>query len=485
MSFRTIFQKINNGYLFLFSFLIVFVVTPLFQKGVFGDGLMYLTVAFNRYKEYGSFWRQHYSETSMSFFCEQPPLYFESLGWFYKLFGGAEIAEKFFTLTLALLTIFLLGRIWNKLTAQKNKGLAWLPSMLLFCVPVFAWAFCNQVIETMVVPAALGAFYLLLVFMDSLGIKKLFSFIGFCATLLVLFLIKGIQSDFLAAALFLAAVSARAKEFGKIVIQGVLMLLFFGGLFTLVFLLNENAHYWLMSYFDKRIVATFNDTGATAAHHIDIVTRYFSELLPVLGFFILVSLYLSVAKKYPVRKQLKNFASNKKALWLVLISLSASLPMAVTLEQRGFYLSPAFPFAILALCLYYRKYLFLLFGRLARKREKMWFVMAGIVLASSIIFFIFNREGYKRDEGTIRDVAEMKKIFASGEIIGINPSTWNTFSLHSYLNKANDNSLFVTDTARFFIQEKENREQIPGNYDKMNIATSAVDVYSRREYPNK
>jgi len=479
MSYKTIFQKINSGYLFLFSFLLIFVVTPLFQKGVFGDGLMYLTVAFNRYKGYGSFWKQHYSETSMSFFCEQPPLYFESLGWVYKLFGGTELAEKIFTLVLLLFTVILTIKIWSK--AGGKKSMAWLPALLMFCVPVFTWSYCNQVIETMVVPLALLTFYLQLVFLDTKNATvKTFSFFGMIAALFVLFLTKGIQSDFLVAGLLLAAFTYGRKKFFKVGQSGLLLIAAFAGICGIVFILNEEAQFWLKSYFDKRIIATFNNKGATAGHHIDIIIRYFSELLPVFGFFIGVSVYLITTKKYPLAIQLKNFAANKKALWLVLISLSASLPLAVTLEQRGFYLSPAFPFMVLALCLLYRNYLLVLFKPVFKRRGVFNFAGA-VFLTLSIGFFIFNKDGYKRDEGMIKDVAEIKKRVARGSLIGINQSTWNTFSLHSYLNKANDNSLAVTDTLTYFIQEKENKDTIPAQYEKLNIQTLSVDVYKRSE----
>lgn len=472
-------SRINSGYLFLSSFLLVFVVTPLFQKGVFGDGLMYLTVAFNRYKGYGSFWKQHYSETSMSFFCEQPPLYFESLGWVYKLFGGTEIAEKTFTVALLLFTLILTIKIWSK--AGGKKSMAWLPALLLFCVPVFTWSYCNQVIETMVVPLALLAFYLQLVFLDTRNATvKTFSFFGIIAALLVLFLTKGIQSDFLVVGLLLAAFTYGRKKFFKVGQAGLLLLFAFAGICGIVFILNEEAQFWLKSYFDKRIIATFNNKGATAGHHIDIIIRYFSELLPVFGFFTLVSVYLIAAKKYPLAIQLRNFAANKKAMWLVLISLSASLPLAVTLEQRGFYLSPAFPFMVLGLFLFYRKYLLALFKPVFKRRAT-FNLIGAVVLAGAISFFIFNKDGYKRDEGMIKDVAEIKQLVARGSLIGINQSTWNTFSLHSYLNKENDNSLAVTDTLPYFIQEKENKDTVLGQYEKLNIRTLSVDVYKRRE----
>jgi len=481
MNFKIISQKISSGYLFLSSFLLVFVITPLFQKGVFGDGLMYLAVAFNRYKGYGSFWKQRYSETSMSFFCEQPPLYFESLGWFYKIFGGAEVAEKIFTALLLFLTVLLSVKIWNKLTGGKRKDLAWLPALAMFCVPVFTWSYCNQVIETMVVPLALLVFYLQLVFLDTKNATvKTFSFFGIIAALFVLFLTKGIQSDFLVVGLLIAAFTYGRKKFFKVGQSGLLLLAAFAGICGLVFILNPEAQYWLKSYFDKRIIATFNNKGATAGHHIDIIIRYFSELLPVFGFFILVSVYLITAKKYSLAIQLKNFAANKKALWLVLISLSASLPLAVTLEQRGFYLSPAFPFMVLALCLLYRNYLLVLFKPVL-KRRGVFNSIGAVVLAIAMGFFIFNKDGYKRDEGMIKDVGEIKKLVARGSLIGINQSTWNTFSLHSYLNKENDNSLAVTDTLQYFIQEKENKDPIPGKYEKANPATFSVDVYVLRQ----
>ena len=343
-------KKINGGYLFLFSFLTVFIITPLFQKGVFGDGLMYLTVAFNRFKGYGSFWEQRYSETSMSFFCEQPPLYFESLSWFYNFFGGNEIAEKIFTLVLLSLSVLLISAIWNTLTNRKYTQISWLPSLLLLLVPIFSWTFANQVIETMVVPLSLLVFYLYLIFIEEkTKLKKVFSFFGVVGLLFLLFLTKGVQSVFLLGALFLGGITFDKAVFKKRVVNTFLLLLTFSGLCVLVFFTNEKARFWIESYFQKRLVATFNHVGATADYHAQIIVRYFSELIPIFVLLFLVSLYFKVKQQHSFSLQWKNFKNNKPALWLILISLSASLPMALTLEQRGFYLAPSFPFVVLGL----------------------------------------------------------------------------------------------------------------------------------------
>lgn len=477
-----LFSRIHSGYLFLFSFLTAFVITPLFQKGLFGDGLMYLTVAFNRFRGYGSFWNQHYSNTSMAFFCEQPPLYFESLGAFYKLFGGAEIAEKVFTMSLLLATVWLTARVWRRL-GPPGKKLGWIPSLLMFCVPVFSWSFCNQVIETMVVPLALLAFYLQLRFIqeDSPG-RRAFFLGGALLMLLALFLTKGVQSVFLVAGVLLASFVYKRRR-PPLAAAGALLLLFFAAMAAALFLLNEGAGFWLHSYFDKRLVATFHNKGATAMHHFEIIARFFSELLPVIGACVLVSWYTASRHRYSLALQWRNFKQNPTAHWLLLIALSASMPLAVTLEQRGFYLSPAFPFMTLALASYYRRQLVFVVGSAVRRRESYFLAAGGTLMLAALAFFGFKGNEYKRDEGMIRDVEVIMTHVEKGETIGINQSTWNTFSLHSYLNKANDNSLAVTDTLRYFVQEKENTDPVPDCYTKMAIHTYAVDLYKRRAVP--
>ncbi len=472
-------SRINSGYLFLFSFLTIFILTPLFQKGVFGDGLMYLTVAFNRFKGYGSFWEQRYSETSMSFFCEQPPLYFESLSWFYNFFDGNEIAEKIFTLVLLCFSVLLISAIWNKLTNRKYSKISWLPSLLLLLVPIFSWMFANQVIETMVVPLSLLVFYLYLVFIEEkTKLKKVFSFFGIVGLLFLLLITKGAQSVFLLVALFLAGITCDKVTFKKRITNNFFLLITFVGVCALVFFTNAKAHFWMESYFQKRLVATFNHVGATADYHAEIIVRYFSELIPVFVLLFLVSLYFKVKQQQSFSLQWKNMKENKLALWLILISLSASLPMALTLEQRGFYLAPSFPFIVLGLVLLYKEQFLFLFTIMFEHRKKITTVVAAVFLLGGILFFFRFKNDYKRDEGMIKDVATLKKIIPYGEIIGIDQSMWNTFSLHSYLNKENNNSLLVSDTTKFFVQNKENKIPVPSNYKNLNLKTFWLEVYT-------
>ena len=477
-----IFKKSFKGYLFLFFLAFGIIITSLFRHGLFGDGLMYLTVAFNNYKGYGDFWHQHYTKTAMAFFCEQPPLYFESLSAFYKLFGGTEYAEKIFTVFLLLLSVLFTALIWNKLNQRTPvyKALSWLPSALLISVPVFSWSYSNQVIETMVTPLCLIDFYLLLLLTEEKNkLKIVLFFILFIALAICLLLTKGIQSVFLVAAPFLLLLTNKTSR-KKLLILNIFAVIVFASFCCLLFYYVSGAKEWLNCYVNKRLVATFNHVGATTTYHAEIIFRYFSELIPAFIFLLLISLYVRYKNNYSFSLQFKNLISNKTNLSLFLISLSASLPMALTLEQRGFYLVPSFPFVALALTNMYKRYIFYFFGTLFRKNKNLQNIILVLLGFASVLFFIYRYDTYKDDEDMLRDMPIIKKYIPYGETIRIDHSMWDMFTLHAYVKRFNDNDLSANDTnATYLIINKGNQAKAPSNYIKLNEHTLWLDIYKK------
>ena len=478
---KRLFQT-NLGYIILFSVVVWVIITPLFQHGLFGDGLLYQTVAFNRFKGYGSFWNQHFSDSSMQFFCEQPPLYFEALALFYKLFGGAEIAERVFTIVLLLTGFLFIHLIWNKLNEKSKhfKQLAWFPNLAMMLMPVLVWTFCNQVIETMVIPLSLAAFYVQLLYIKEQSItKKVLLFFTILALLFCLLLTKGVQSTFALAVLFLAGISWQKKNFKPLLLQNALLVIGFGLLSFLFFYYINAANFWLKSYFDKRLVATFNHVGATTNNHLEIIFRYLTELLPLAALMLLLMVYFKTSTKYPYAVFLKNIKSNSVMWWLLLVSISGAIPLSLTLEQRGFYITPAIPFAALAFAFACKRYLFVLFARLSRYKVVLT-SFASILLMGSLLFFTLFKDSYKRDEAMLKDIALLKHVVPYGDVIGFDKIMWNNFSLHAYLNKANNNSLTTSDTTFFFILEKGNKAQPPTGFKKINCTTYWLDIYYQR-----
>lgn len=292
-----------------------------------------------------------------------------------------------------------------------------------------------------------------------------------------LFLTKGIQSVFIVAAPFILSLISKWSK-GRILFLAFLLLLSFIGCSLVVYVVSDGAKDWISCYLNKRLIATFNHVGATTTYHAEIIIRYFTELIPVILFFLSVSVYFKTACKYSFKLQFKSLLSDKINLWLFLISLSASLPLAVTLEQRGFYLVPSFPFVVLALCNMYKRYVFYILGKLFKNHYARLNAILTLFGLISFCLFAFQYGTYKNDEGMLKDVATVKNIIPSGETIGIDPSMWNMFALHSYLKKYNDNNLSPSDTnAVYFILNKDNSATAPKKYSKIKAQTFWFDVY--------
>src|SRR4051812_11028940 len=135
--------------LLISSIAVVLIVLPLFQKGCFMDGLIYQTVAYNYAIGESSFWNMKFTNTSMSYFCEQPPLYFYLSGNFFRIFGSGYPSDRIFTLLLMILSAWM-GYFILKSVIKNPRALFLLFCFFLLCVPVICWSYANELIETLV-----------------------------------------------------------------------------------------------------------------------------------------------------------------------------------------------------------------------------------------------------------------------------------------------------------------------------------------------
>jgi hypothetical protein len=332
----------------------------------------------------------------------------------------------------------------------------------------------------MVIPLTLLVFYVHLIYIKEQSVfRKILLFLTIIVLLFALLLTKGIQATFVLTILFFAGLSWQPKKLKRLLIQNILLVLGFALIAFFVFYYNSNAKFWLMSYFDKRIIATFNQVGATTNNHFEIILRYLMELIPLLLLMFFLMIYFKVRMKYPFLIFLKNSRNNRVAWWLVFISLSGAIPLALTLEQRGFYIAPSIPFIVLAFVFTCKRYFFVFFVRLRRKKTLLSIFTCSLMIVS-ILFFILFKNDCKRDEDMLKDVSLIKKVVPYGETIGFDKSMWNMFSLRSYLNKANNNDCLVSDTTLFFVLNKDNKILPPNGYKKLNYKTYWLDIYYKK-----
>ena len=120
-------RKTTPYFLIVFALFLGVSAPALFSDGMFMDGLLYATVAKNLANGIGSFWYLHLSETLYPVFHEHPPLAIGIQSILFRILGDSIYIERFYSLFTFLITGLIIYLIWNLVTENKKKEIAWLP----------------------------------------------------------------------------------------------------------------------------------------------------------------------------------------------------------------------------------------------------------------------------------------------------------------------------------------------------------------------
>jgi hypothetical protein len=457
----------------LFILAVILIISPLFQQGLFIDGLLYKTVANNYFSGEGTFWKMKFNDVSMNPFYEQPPLFFFITGSFFKVFGNSFIADKLLTVGLLFIQSFLLLKICRQLF-KDYKPAFFICLFLLLSIPVLCWSYVNQVIETMVLPLALLGFHFFLLFKNKKNIfwKETMYLLGFSFSVILLFLTKGFQSCFIIITPFLYFFFFKDK---KSLWFGTFSLLIICAVLYFIFFINEPSGLWFDNYLQKRLIASLNNVGATTSYRAEIILRIFTELLAPLLLIASAAIY-SYLKNKSVHKR----TPDKNGWILLFIALAGSVPFAVTLEQRGFYLVPSFPFFVLALILFFKPF-FLNYYEIVGlffKRKAMHYSLLSLLIISCA-YWVISPRLYKRDENVISDLKLIQPFIREKDTISIDGDVWNDTKLQAYLYMGKRVNVECGYSHAFYIRGRENNTAVPGNYKRIEIPTKQYDLFMR------
>lgn len=452
--------------LLLFSAFLFLFVAPLFQQGLFIDGLLYKTVANNYFRGEGEFWSMKFSDVTMTPFYEQPPLFFAVTAYFYHLFGNSFLADKFLTLLMLIGVVVVLKKV-NRLLS--NEPLMHRVSLLFFLgIPVIAWSFANQVIETQVALLSLLGY---MFFLLSRGTGSFLIYVfAFSIIGIGLFLTKGFQSCFVLIVPFAYAFSFKNS---RDLLFGVLSSLIFLSLLYYFLRVNEASKSWFDNYYSKRLMASLNGVGATTTWRLEIVFRLFTEMLFPLLVILAVWIY---AKKKKIVK--RSGLHQKHALALLITGLAGSLPYVITLEQRGFYLVPSFAFFILALVVFFQheiSSLFIVYEQQLHRKMVEYVLLATSVL--SVIYLLASPFLFKRDENLIHDVAIISKYVEAHDTVAIDEDMWNDTPLQSYLYMQKQCNVEAGVDKTYYIHDRSHPTDPDPSYVKLPVPTRQYDLY--------
>lgn len=465
-------------WLLTFAVIIVLIVSQLIKDGVFMDGMLYISVSKNLADGIGTFWNPHFSQTTMSSFHEQPPLYFGLLAIFYKIFGTSVYVERLFCLICFIITAIYIHKLWKKIFIDQPDIAenSWVPILFFTTIPVCFWAYTNHVEETVMSVFTIIAVYYayIALFLEK---NSIYNLILSGIFIFLSSLTKGFQGLFPLVCAGMYWIVMNNFSLKKTIIYSLVLISVPVLIYSFLLLTNDAVLASYQKYIDIRILGTFNNKGATTDNRFDLLTRLLMELLPIIS---ISALILFFTKKDSIHDSI-NKLHYPLICWFLLIGLSGSLPLMVTLEQRGFYLVTTFPFFSIAISMWLVPRITIFINKINTITSGFKiFKISMIALFFAASIFSFSQIGQaKRDKEILSDIFIIGKIIPHGEIIGIHDKMWNDWSLTAYLIRYFYISCDGSDKKHnyYLIRKELPRNKLLDSYDSYPIHTKCLDLY--------
>jgi hypothetical protein len=393
-------SKIAPFWLLTVTVIIILIVSQLIQDGSFMDGMLYICVSKNLAMGNGSFWNLNFSQTYLTSFNEQPPLYFGLLALFYKVLGTSMYVERLFCFVCFAVNAFFIYKLWKKIYSSNPliANHSWLPILFWGTIPVCFWAYINHVEETVMSVFTIASVYFIYsaLFLNQKIFRNIL--LGGLFIFLASFT-KGIQGLFPIVAIGAYWLVMRDLSFKEMVMYSLLLISVPVCIYLFLVLTNHDVYDSYQRYIETRLVRTFNNAGSTTGNRFELLFILCQELLPI------SSLILFFTKKYKAVDH-TDTTHYKTIVWFLLIGLAGALPLMVTLEQRGFYLVTTMPFFAMAIAMWLVPRLTTLINKI--RIEHIGFKIAKVftllLLLISIVFSIMQIGKCKRDEGVLKDI---------------------------------------------------------------------------------
>lgn len=388
------------------------------MDGMFMDGQIYATVAHNLALGDGSFWDPTFCSTSMTSYHEQPPLLFGMESLLFRLLGSSLYVERIWCLLTALFSAWGIARIWRMMFHDQplQKQIELWPIGLWFIIPVCFWSYINHVEEgTMVIFTLLSAEWQLKVLIRkahwtwflAAGVAALAA--GFC---------KGVQGMFVLVLAPLFALITKEINFKRGLLGAVLVTATAVGVMAL-FWTQEVVQVSFEKYFQDRILRTFLQAGvATSENRLHLLYELLINLIAPLLITVLIAFFH--------RPQ-----NRRRALFFIALGFSGTIPLLITLEQRGFYLTTTLPFYAIGLALLTANPVAAFFH--SGRYKKMVLPVAAIIFIGTIAATIYFAGQPKRDVEILHDVYKIGPVVGHYGEISAPEEICETWSLRAYL----------------------------------------------------
>jgi len=463
-----------------FGLFLVLFLSPIFQHGLFFDGLIYSSVSNNLANGIGSFWQPQFSATIYSQFYEHPPLVFGLEAIFMRIFDGAFFAEKLFSFLTACSVVLLIIAIWRKIVPTNQlKKMFWLPVFCWIITPKNSWAFTNNLLDNMLAVFTLLAVYLLLIAIHKQGLRRIVYILFSGVTIGLAFLSKGPPGFFpLGFFLLYYLVNRKSYQFRKMILDSLLLLGSVILFFLLLFLVSDAAFIGISNYLDVQVFASIEGKSRTGPRLV-LMKNLLFELIPLLIITVLFLCFYWEKMKY-------NFVVNstiKKQIFLfVWVGFSASVPLMISPKLSSFYLISALPYFAIAFALFLAMGFITLIEAVNQRKAVKFSILTLSLLAPvfALCLTIISANKVNRDDDLIHDLFILKTAVEHDIIISVDPTFNDDWTTIAYLERYNQIHIDRSGDLRFYHLDLKGREPLTG-YNELDLKLVKYSLFQRTD----
>jgi len=463
------FQDLKPLWLFSLGLLLLIIVIPCTQHGMFLDGVIYAAIAKNESLGYGSLWHPAYSKTLFPVFYEHPPLaiYFQSL--FFKWFGQGFGVERFYCFLMAAGQFSLIGWYWLTRSKETLSTLGML--LLLWLLIPLNQMYIDNMLEGTLSLFTTFASLLLLAKKPSKPVAWIQLVI--CSTAIVIaFFCNGPVAFFPLAIPVIrnfinkdASVYQGLKETAMLIILIVLML-------SAIFFLLPDALINTQNYFKQQLLASIvgsRQLKYTGLNHLNVLLIYIRAYWVVSAFALGCLISAAKIKGDRILKTLTSCLQNHYFLIFFLLSLVSSLPVGISHRQAFSYIIPSASFYTLAM-MWLCHDAFNTVVNYCKSNPRLFkglLIMGYCFFSTCLIALFCFANGIKQNKAMLKDIDYLVHYLKNDEIISASPLIYNSYYTAAYFSRNAMISITPTIGQTWYITLKN--ETIPKHYHAVDL----------------
>ncbi|WLS08837.1 glycosyltransferase family 39 protein [Shinella sumterensis] len=419
-------------------------LSSLVRQSFFFDGGIYASIARNLAEGVGSAWSPHFSKTLFPIFAEHPPLmmWLEAVG--FKIFGDTVLVEKGFSLLTFVVSGLLLFKLWMRLHVGDAIVQIAAPFALLMTLAAgrVNWGFANGMLENLLIVFALTAVLLVVAAYDAppetSEARRVALVVCAGLSIVLALLTKGPVGLFPLVTPAIYWLSFRRPPLNRVVLDTIIII----GVITLVFTLLwtfDGPREAIQRYYAAQLLSSLSgDRG-----HFGGGWAVLRKILGVNGYSLaVVALLLIGGRQWREASEDPNLRRSRwqRAVFLLLIGFSASLPLALSPRVVNHYFNPSLAYFSAGLCTICAPVLMGGLGKLTpRLQSSLWFGSIGLLAAGLVVVYLnIGRPGI--DKQTILASHEIANTVCPGDVacgttISACGKIWEDWALHTYMQR--------------------------------------------------